>query len=262
MVKESLESDASFTKIGNLFYQIGFQRNEFEPAYLDIRKKEGRLFSDLEVQHLPNIPSTHSLHSEWQIRKRSTKKLIDYLAQRSELKILEIGCGNGWLCNNLSKIPNATVVGLDVNELELKQASSVFRNVQNVTFILGDILTIQIPLQYDFIIFASSLQYFPRLEVLFSTLLKFLHNDGEIHILDTPFYDKSNVIDAKARSSVYFESHGSKMHDHYFHHTWESLSAFKPVFIFDPATPLNKLKSKFTRESPFPWIRIKKGDYA
>jgi SAM-dependent methyltransferase len=258
MVHETLMANPNFKKIGNLFYQDGFKAMDFESAYIDIRRKEGRIFSDSEVQFLPKISLGHPLYREWQIRNRSTKRLIQYLSKRLEVKILEVGCGNGWLSKHLSQIPGAQVIGIDVNETELKQASSVFESVPNLAFIIGDINSIQLPWQFDAAIFASSLQYFANVENLVTRCLELLNETGEIHIVDTPVYEKSAVASAKARSSDYFSSQHSTMHDHYFHHTWESLLTYRPVLMYNPKSIFNKLTRTFTKDSPFPWIKIKK----
>jgi SAM-dependent methyltransferase len=76
----------------------------FEQNYLQVRSAEGRLYSDAELAALPCVCEGHPLYDEWKIRKKSCQRLIVYLQQKaSGLKILEIGCGNGWLAAQLAK---------------------------------------------------------------------------------------------------------------------------------------------------------------
>lgn len=257
MVVDVLNSDRNFTKNQNLFCQVGFQKRDFETSYIDIRSKEGRLFSDAEVKLLPNVSPGHPHADEWTIRKKSAQRLIAYLSKRSKATVLEVGCGNGWLANQLSNTTNVEVIGLDVNEVELRQAASVFNHSKHLAFILGDIFTINLPLKFDYVIFASSLQYFPDADHLLSGVSNLLNKQGEIHILDTPFYDSSKISQAKARSSNYFSANNSTMHAHYFHHTIQSLQKYDHTLLYNPASLVVRLKNQLSKDSPFPWIRIK-----
>src|ERR1700740_506529 len=98
----------------------------FEELYIGIRHKEGRMYPDEIVKTLPEVPATHPHYAEWMVRKRSSLRLIRYLAAKKRpLRLLEVGCGNGWLCHRLSAIPGAGVTGMDVNHNELEQAVRV-----------------------------------------------------------------------------------------------------------------------------------------
>src|SRR6187549_921819 len=88
----------------------------FERKYTTLRFKEKRMYSDEEVRHLPFIAREHPHYHEWVLRKRSCHRLVKYLEQKkTPLKILEIGCGNGWLSNQIIKIPGTVVIGSDIN---------------------------------------------------------------------------------------------------------------------------------------------------
>ncbi len=112
----------------------------FEERYIALRRKENRIYSDKEVFQLPDIDVQHQHYKEWMIRKASVKKLINFLKKKNQsLKIMEIGCGNGWLSSQLSKIENSEVTGLDINLTELKQAERVFKNNHRLKFVYGEI---------------------------------------------------------------------------------------------------------------------------
>src|SRR6478672_8506579 len=105
----------------------------FEEKYILLRRKEKRLYTDEQVKWLPEIEVSHPHYKEWQARKRSCNKLIQHLgSKRTELNILDVGCGNGWLCHRLSKIPGSSVVGIDINKIELDQAKRVFDHIENI----------------------------------------------------------------------------------------------------------------------------------
>jgi ubiquinone/menaquinone biosynthesis C-methylase UbiE len=226
----------------------------FEQAYLSLRRKEGRLYTDDEVKMLPKVPRTHHLSNEWKLRTASCKRLIRYLSRKHRpLSILEIGCGNGWLSNQLAAVENFEVTGIDINKTELQQARRVFiRN--NLNFFYGDIRHSILGDKFDIIVFASSLQYFNAPNEILNCSLDILKPEGEIHIIDTKFYQEKESFAAKLRSNAYFNaSDAPAMHGFYFHHTIDSLAGFNYSVLFNP----NSYIAKLLKHHPFHWIRIK-----
>jgi SAM-dependent methyltransferase len=228
----------------------------FEKKYILIRTLENRLYTDDELAKLPEITATHTHYKEWQVRKSSCQRLVRYLStRRRSPEILEIGCGNGWLSHQLAQIPGTKVTGMDINFTELQQAARVFSNDPNLRFIHGDIDSgILGERQFDCIVFAASIQYFPSLKkVLFKTL-SCLKSGGEIHVLDSPFYKPENLERAKRHSLAYYTSFGyPEMADYYFHHSIEDLRPFHHVLLHNPHSVRSRI---FGGKSPFPWIRI------
>ena len=138
----------------------------FEQLYIDVRHKEGRIYSDEEVLHLPDISGDHPHYAEWLLRKESCERLTLYFEKRLGLmKILEVGCGNGWLSHRLASINGYDVTGTDVNLSELCQAERVFSHIPYLQFIPGGIHAERLEEKgYDFIVFAASIQYFSSLK--------------------------------------------------------------------------------------------------
>lgn len=232
--------------------------NNFEKLYIAIRKKEQRIYTNEEVALLPDIAPHHIHYSEWQIRKRSSQKLINYLRKKNKpVKIAEIGCGNGWLSAKLADIENATVTGLDINLTELQQAFEIFDHKSNLGFIYGDINDLT-SCTFDIIVFAASIQYFPSLIQILIAAKSFLKTAGEIHILDTPFYEKDELEYAIERTKKYYSRLGHpEMSGHYFHHSINELKAFEYELLSEENFIINKLLSI---KVPFPWIRIIKNN--
>jgi len=233
--------------------QVG---NQFEETYLALRRKEGRIYSDEEVKWLPSVDTSHPFFAEWRIRKRSCDKLTRYLRNKKQcLKILEVGCGNGWLCSQLSKIEHSTVTGIDINETELKQAQRIFGKIDNLEFLTAGIADERIQYRkFDIIIFAASIQYFPSLDEIISSCLQMLNANGEIHILDSHFYSDSGSVTARNRSEEYFQSLGfSQMTQHYFHHEVQQLKKYNFKILYNPSW----MRRIFTIDkNPFPWLCI------
>lgn len=227
----------------------------FHEQYIQIRNKEGRLYTDETVGLLPEVPSTHPHYSEWMVRKRSSNRLIRYLtAKNRSLRILEIGCGNGWLCHRLSLIPHAVVTGQDINFTELEQAIRVFGKIPNLRFTDEDLRKVKDIKETDAIIFAASIQYFSSLEEILRWSLQQLTSNGEIHILDSPFYDPTELDKAKRRTLDYFTTMGfSEMSRFYYHNSHDDLHSFGPKLLYNPRSIQTRI---LHRKDPFPWYCI------
>lgn len=228
-----------------------------EETYLDTRRKEGRLLEDDQVKLLPAVGKNNPHRHEWSIRKRNLESFLKYWDDKGgPLKILDLGCGNGWMTHHFADLAHSQVTGMDLNQLELDQAARLFQK-PNLRFCYGDIFDEHV-MTYDCIVLAAAFQYFPDPQPLIARLLELLDPLGEIHLLETKFYPANEVEIAKSRSKAYYEQVGkAEMADYYFHHSLESLTSLGADILYAP-----KAKSKPWRigkkPSPFHWLRIKK----
>lgn len=230
---------------------------DFEQLYIGLRKKEGRVYSDDEVAHLPYIHSSHPHYKEWLIRKHSCKALLSYIKQKDTvLNILEVGCGNGWLSAQLAKNIDVEVTGLDINTKELEQAKKVFGRIAGLNFINGSLRSDHLKdKKFDMIILAASIQYFPSLKETITLTLEYLTLLGEIHIMDSHFYQQQELEAARQRTRAYYGELGfPEMAAHYHHHTFTELDTFQYKILHHPFSWKNKLSIK---KNPFYWITIK-----
>ena len=231
------------------------ETNSFEKNYTRLREKEGRLYPAEIIVNLPLIPGDHQHAAEWKLRQDSCRRMVKYLEEKNiHLNILEVGCGNGWLSHKVAAILNSRVTGVDINSTELAQAKLLFRQ-ENLRFIHGDIYDPAISGQFNIIIFAASLQYFDGVKQLINDAMKLLTAGGEIHIMDTHFYEPGKVSIAKQRTEKYYQEKGmAGMEAYYFHHTLTELAGFHYQVLYKPS----RFWKFFFPQNPFPWIRIKK----
>ena len=235
----------------NKVYYLTPEDTSFSNFYLLVRQKEQRILKDAEVRKLPFLD-----RDEWPYRIKSTQRFIDYISDKPEdLQILTIGCGNGWFSHKIAEIDTQnTVVGLDVNREELEQAARVF-NKKNLRFVYANIFKTATFFkgQFDIITLNGAIQYFPDIDELMKLLRSFLKENGEIHIIDSPFYKTSEILDAKRRSLEYYMNLGvPEMATHYYTHDQEHVRDFDILYQYKKNI-LHKLIGK--KDSPFSWYR-------
>ncbi len=246
-------------KIINGLHYLTKKRDSFSIVYDKVRKKEGRILKDAEVRLLPNALMNNKNYKEWQLRKRSSIRFLDYFVhKKSNIKLLDIGCGNGWFTHLLAKSStNNTITGIDISSIELEQAARIFKR-KNLRFVYGDIFQLKhiFENQFDMITLNACVQYFPDLNNLFKVLKSFLKSQGELHIIDSPFYKTSKINQAKERSQVYYTNLAfAEMSDYYHHHKKDDIKNFK--VLYKPSKNLIKRFAK-KKDSPFMWLRYTK----
>jgi SAM-dependent methyltransferase len=242
-------------------YILSEINGDFEEAYLKVREKEKRIYSDKEAARLPFASEDNPHKDEWKIREKSFQRFKKYLTTKEPgLNILDLGCGNGWFCGQLSKTFGHNFYCVDVNLTELKQAARIFKS-EKLKFIYADIFSTDFQISFfDLSILNSAVQYFPDLKKLIGRLLYLIKANGEIHIIDSPLYSETEVQNAKKRTSDYYSAIGfPEMAEKYFHHTWHELSGYKSDVIYHPGSIKNKIRRLFLiKDSPFPRIKISK----
>lgn len=230
--------------------------SNFEDLYISVRQKEMRVLTDAQLIWLPDTAASAIYYKEWRVRKQSLERLVAYLSKKNKpLEILEIGCGNGWLAAKLSEDQRTHVIGLDINRVDINQAERVFRR-KNLEFICGQFKPGMFKeIKFDIILFAASIQYFPSLNKILADALTCLARNGEIHIIDSPFYKSNEVQNAALRTENYYKDLGyPQMASYYFHHTLINLQQFNYKVLMRPVNLLNRFKIR-----PFYWIMINHG---
>ena len=232
--------------------------DRFEQQYLRLRSKEGRVYTDEQVEQFPFIGKTHVHYNEWKTRAASFSKLSAYIKRMpAAINILEVGCGNGWLSAKLATLIKGEVTGMDINNTELEQAKRVFQKRSKLHFINGDIRDGALAdKKFNIIIFAASIQYFSSLHETLDLASGHLTTGGEIHILDSHFYRRPEVLTARLRTKNYYSSMGfPELNNYYYHHSIEDLTPYRFIILHDPGSWKNKLTGN---KNPFHWIVIKK----
>jgi SAM-dependent methyltransferase len=205
-------------------YSKSEQLEHVEKAYLKVRAKEDRIYPDELVKNFPKVDRRHPQYKEWLIRQDSLLSITQFLTSKPQLKrILDLGCGNGWMSNCLQQ-QGYEVVGVDINTTELEQAARLF---PSVTFYELDIFQdVSMLGKFDAVIISAALQYFefpaPLLVKLKTSLLL---QGGILMIADTKFYSHQEIEAARQRSKSYYKQlQSEEMAAHYFHHHEEIIT--------------------------------------
>ena len=240
------------TQQQNVYY-LTPEDPSFSKHYLAIREKENRVLSDTEVRKLPYLPK-----DEWPYRIKSTERFLTHVAKKKHPQhILTIGCGNGWFSNKIAEVSTENqVVGLDVNREELEQAARIFKK-KNLHFVYADIFKISKKCEtlFDIITLNGAIQYFQDFEGLLSLLKTFLTENGEIHIIDSPFYKMEEIAAAKERTKNYYTELGvPEMTSHYHHHDEKTVRDFEVWYAYKKNI-IHKILGK--KDSPFSWYVFK-----
>lgn len=245
---------------GVLRYPLPFKIEAGSKAYAGLRQREQRMYSDDEVALLPLASSGNPHRKEFQQRLHGLYRLQHYLNRNyPQGRMLELGCGNGWLASFLTEGSMREALGMDINLPELEQAARVF-GPDYVTWVQADIFSLDLPPgSFDAIVLASAIQYFPDLKALLNWLITLLTPEGTLHLIDSPLYSPEQVDAARDRSDQYFRKMAApEMASQYFHHSFEPLSGLNWRYGYRPTLwQLVKVRATGYKPSPFPWILIR-----
>jgi ubiquinone/menaquinone biosynthesis C-methylase UbiE len=168
---------------------------QFFAEYARHRAEEGRALHGDELRSLPYLRAG-PLARQWSVRARSFEtlisKIINPMAAKKRLDILDLGAGNGWLCYRLARFGHRAVA-LDIRDDEsdglgaacdlLTGANHQFERIaasfENLPFEARS---------FDIVIFNASLHYATNLGRAIAEAERVIRRRGMIAILDSPFY--------------------------------------------------------------------------
>lgn len=206
-------------------YFAGFLKD-----YETIRSLEGRDdFAPDQVHCLPFAGYAPERADEWRIRAKSYQALISALELDSppERRILDLGCGNGWLSARLSGLGHS-VCAVDIHVAEGDGLGSIGNLGSHITPIRAEFDRLPLrPNSIDIVIFNGSIHYTENLEISLRQAFGVLAGDGTVIIMDSPLYSSDSAGDAMVKDlrDTFRRSYGISMstrsHIHYL--TWQRI---------------------------------------
>lgn len=191
-----------------------------EALYIAVRNAENRVVDDDMLRKLPHTATDYTHHYEWEIRAKSLQHFMRKINNlRKPLKILDVGCGNGWMSAALFNAGH-TVTAVDLNLTELQQAEKVFGTHERLQWVYANLLEDEIiNAPFDIVVFGASCQYFPDIVTLTEKVKSLLSETGNIHLLDSFFYADNEIFAAHQRTKEYYTRLGfPEMVAYYAHH--------------------------------------------
>ena len=116
--------------------------------------------------------------------KISCENIYNYLKDKEYSKLLDVGCGTGYLINMLSKNYNAEFTGLDLSFEMINQANN--KKIKNATFIEG--LSDKIPFKdntFDIVTCSQSFHHYPETDKPIQEAKRVLKQGGLYILSDT-----------------------------------------------------------------------------
>jgi SAM-dependent methyltransferase len=168
---------------------------EFFRAYALHRAEEGRGYSSAELASLPEL-RTGPLARQWAVRARSyaafVRRVVEPMAVRGPLGILDLGAGNGWLCHRLARMGHKPVA-LDIraDDIDGLGAAGEFLRKEPHLFERISASFDALPFgarKFDITVFNASLHYATDLANTLFEAARVTRGGGVIVILDSPFY--------------------------------------------------------------------------
>lgn len=92
----------------------------------------------------------HREHRRHEVSQRQTDVVLDWLASlgRTDLDIVDVGCGAGWLCPQLLRFGRVT--GIDLSDEVLARAQ---QRTPEVRFVAGDFMQVELaPASFDVVV--------------------------------------------------------------------------------------------------------------
>lgn len=171
---------------------------EFFDAYANHRAMEGRALGYADWNALPYLRSGFQAQ-QWSVRARSydalIRRLINPLGKTRALDILDLGAGNGWLCNRLAQHGHKAVA-LDIREdrIDGLGAARNFLEENPGRFVCVGASFDELPFadsRFDVVIFNASLHYATDLGRTLAEARRVTRSGGTIAIIDSPFYNRA-----------------------------------------------------------------------
>ncbi len=231
----------------------------FEKLYADMRRREGRRPPEGEaLRGLPQPPpgASASQAYEWRSRAWCAGFLERRLRQRGSRRLLDLGCGPGWLAARMVRGLGLEAVGLDVGRAELEAGAAAFGDLPALRLVQGDVFDERLELgRFDTVVLLAALQYFPDVARLMARLGALLHPGGEVLVMESPLYRSSELLGARARTRSHYEQLGlPEAAGFYHHHGEDELRALGARWLCRPSSWRSRFERHVLRRvrSPHP----------
>ncbi len=130
-----------------------------------------------------------------EISARQARTICDWLSSLdvTDMKLLEVGCGTGWLCPRLAAFGNVTAT--DLSPTQIETARILFPQVR---FLAGDFMTLELePEQFDVVVTLEVLAHVADQQAFVERIARLLKPNGLLMLAtqNRPVLERHNRID-------------------------------------------------------------------
>jgi SAM-dependent methyltransferase len=164
---------------------------QFCSEYARHRAAEGRGLTGDALRSLPYLRRGR-FAAQWAVRARSYEAFVHNVLTPAPLDIIDLGAGNGWLCNRLAQMGHRTVA-LDMRQDDVDGlgAAAQFLRETPALFecVAGSFDVLPFPAaRFDIAVFNASLHYATDLSRVLAEAARVTRPGGTLVIMDSPFY--------------------------------------------------------------------------
>ncbi len=127
--------------------------------------------------------------------------LCRHLDEHRSASVIDVGCGAGWFANSAAHYHDATVLGVDLNKLVLKQGRSVarFMGCRSVEFREANVFDFDPGRTFDVVNSLGVLHHTPDCHGAIRRILRWVEPDGYLHLGLYHTYGRRPFLDHFAR---------------------------------------------------------------
>ena len=154
-----------------------------DPEIMDDFAMEGEILRDA----LDKIAKINQLLGGNQLTLQGVEKLLKNIPKRTEITIMDVGCGNGDMLRNLADYGTKNnlkfnLIGIDANPFTINYAKKLSKNYSNISYKCEDIFDKPFSeLKYDIVLCTLTLHHFKKNEII--ELLNIFNANSSIGIV-------------------------------------------------------------------------------
>lgn len=167
---------------------------EINKSHYD-RENYRRYYNDwFKQKHIKSrdfsTPSTKLFDS----RRKYILEIAKYVAEKGEMNILDLGCGEETYIENLVKISGINLYGVDISDFVIDLHKRAYQDHSNVRFIACPAEELPFDEGYfDLVICDELIEHVPKAEILLDEIGRVIKKDG-ILIISTPNRNRISAI--------------------------------------------------------------------